>query len=483
MSHQGNARKHEVLCLRAHSLNFKDNKEDLMKLSRFVHTIPVDKDMVALYHSLNIKVIFVSRELINQIEGLNKLDAYSDKLYSAGMVVKSEDEDKNLLDKTIKSLMSLPSPVSVMYLLLTDACNLACDYCFIENQIPEEQSRIFMSTETAKKSIDFFAEAIKRHPDYFEKKKTIIFYGGEPLMNKKVFMEAIKYIAHLKEKGSLPKSLSINMVSNGLFFTSELADFIREKKVNVSISIDGEKIATNLHRRDFYGEPIFDRVMKKIKLLKSKDIPVGISCTINEETIKNQKSTIEFLINEIGVKGLGFNILARGHSIKLREDYETRAAEFIINAYKIFREKGIYEDRIMRKINSFSKQKIHPYDCAAGGGRQLVVAPDGQVGICHGYIGSRKHFVGTVFDNELIVEDTPTYKEWKKRSPITMEKCQSCVALGTCGGGCPCDAEISKGSIWELDERFCVHAKMTIDWIIRDLWLCIKAKAQKPVLV
>jgi len=131
----------------------------------------------------------------------------------------------------------------------------------------------------------------------------------------------------------------------------------------------------------------------------------------------------------------------------------------------------------MRKVNSFSSQKIHPYDCAASGSRQIVIAPDGQVGICHGYIGSRKHFVGTVFDNDLIVEDTLTYKDWKKRSPITMKQCQSCVALGTCGGGCPCDAEISKGSIWELDERFCVHAKMTIDWIIKDLWSRVKDKA------
>jgi len=448
-----------------------------MKLSRFAHVIPVDEDITALYHSLNIKTVFVSSKLLNQIENFDKTDIYGDKLYRSGILVDSSSEDDNLSGKMVESLLSLPSSVSVMYLLLTDACNLACDYCFIENQIPKEQNRIFMSTEIVKKSVDFFTKAINRHPNYFEKKKTIIFYGGEPLMNKNVFMEAVKYITELKHEGVLPKLLSVNLVSNGLFFTSELVDFVSEHKVNVSISIDGDKASTNLHRRDFCGEPVFDRVMGKLKLFKDRNMPVGISCTINEETIKNQKETIEFLISKIGVKGLGFNILARGHSIKLTGSYEKRAAEFIINAYKVFREKGVFEDRIMRKVNSFSSQKIHPYDCAASGSRQIVIAPDGQVGICHGYIGSRKHFVGTVFDNDLIVEDTLTYKDWKKRSPITMKQCQSCVALGTCGGGCPCDAEISKGSIWELDERFCVHAKMTIDWIIKDLWSRVKDKA------
>lgn len=454
-----------------------------MRLSRFVHAIPVSNNIVALYHSLNIKTVFVSSKFLGQVDALDKNNASVVNLCNSGILIESSDEDDNLSDRAIKSLLSLPSSVSVMYLLLTDACNLACDYCFVENQIPKDQNRIFMSVELVKKSVDFFTKAIGRHQKNFENKKTIIFYGGEPLMNKNVFMEAVRYIVDLKREGVLPKLLSINLVSNGLFFTPELADFVREHSVNVSISLDGDEVATNLHRRDFNGEPVFDRVMEKIKLLKSKGISVGISCTINEETIKKQKEIIDFLIDIIGVKSLGFNILARGHSIKLKDNYETRAAEFIINSYKVFREKGIFEDRIMRKINSFSSQKIHPYDCAASGGRQIVVAPDGQVGICHGYIGSRKHFVGTVFDNELIVEETLTYKEWKKRSPIIMEQCQSCVALGICGGGCPCDAEISKGSIWELDERFCIHAKITIDWIIKDLWSFVKNKAEKDLLI
>lgn len=448
-----------------------------MKLSRFAHVIPVDEDVVALYHSLNIKTVFVSRGFLNQIKCLDKNDTNVVKLSHSGILVDSNVADDDLSKKIEDSFISSPSPVSVMYLLLTDACNLACDYCAIENQIPKEQKRLFMSAEVAKKSVDFFIKAINRQPNCFEKKKTIIFYGGEPLMNKNVFVEAIKYITDFKSKGVLPKSLSINMVSNGLFFTPELADFVREYNVNVSISVDGDRVSTDLHRRDFCGEPVFDRVMEKVELLKSRNVPVSVSCTINEETINNQEKTVKFLTDKIGVKSLGFNILARGHSIKLKDDYQAKASEFIINAYKVFREKGVYEDRIMRKINSFSGQKLHPYDCAAGGGRQIVIAPDGQVGICHGYIGSRKYFVGTVFDDNLIVENTPTYKVWKKRTPITMKQCQPCVALGICGGGCPCDAEITKGSILELDERFCVHAKMTIDWIIKDLWSRVKGKA------
>lgn len=48
-------------------------------------------------------------------------------------------------------------------------------------------------------------------------------------------------------------------------------------------------------------------------------------------------------------------------------------------------------------------------------------------------------------------------------------QCKNCPALGICGGGCPFQAEIEKGSIWDLDERFCIHAKLTLEWLIWDL--------------
>jgi len=51
-----------------------------------------------------------------------------------------------------------------------------------------------------------------------------------------------------------------------------------------------------------------------------------------------------------------------------------------------------------------------------------------------------------------------------------MPECHSCEALGVCGGGCPMYAEDLGGSIWSLDKRFCIHAKMTLEWMIWDLY-------------
>ena len=50
-----------------------------------------------------------------------------------------------------------------------------------------------------------------------------------------------------------------------------------------------------------------------------------------------------------------------------------------------------------------------------------------------------------------------------------------CPALGICGGGCPINAmHLRPGNtIHSLDERFCVHSKKTLEFLIKDLYRII----------
>jgi hypothetical protein len=44
----------------------------------------------------------------------------------------------------------------------------------------------------------------------------------------------------------------------------------------------------------------------------------------------------------------------------------------------------------------------------------------------------------------------------------------------TLGGGCALNAKANGKSIWDLDERFCIHAKATLEFLIWDLFEQIK---------
>ena len=158
------------------------------------------------------------------------------------------------------------------------------------------------------------------------------------------------------------------------------------------------------------------------------------------------------------------------------DDYNKKASRFIIEMFKELRQKGVYEDRMMRKVKTFQNSFDAPCpwfsDCGATAGGQIVIAPDGAVGICHGCLWDRKYFVSSVDDDSFDARTNPTYKEWSQLTPINRNECENCAALGICGGGCPINAMNSKkgNTIHSMDERFCIHSKMTLEFLIKDLY-------------
>jgi uncharacterized protein len=96
----------------------------------------------------------------------------------------------------------------------------------------------------------------------------------------------------------------------------------------------------------------------------------------------------------------------------------------------------------------------------------MSISPDGQIGICQGYMGSRKTFANSVFEDQYSPLEDPVFWEWSRRSPLNMEKCFSCSALSTCGGGCPRNADFIHGSIWKIDSAFCHFAQKAQEWMI-----------------
>lgn len=127
---------------------------------------------------------------------------------------------------------------------------------------------------------------------------------------------------------------------------------------------------------------------------------------------------------------------------------------------------------MMRKLDAFTKAQVYYSDCAATAGGQIVIAPNGQVGICHGCLYNKKYFVTDVNDIDFNCIENEAFIEWSQLTPINHEECLDCPALGICGGGCLINAMYLKegNTIHSLDTRFCTHSKMTLDFLIRDLY-------------
>lgn len=293
-----------------------------------------------------------------------------------------------------------------------------------------------------------------------------------------VNFEVLVYIAEmfntLRETESCVKNVELSMVTNGLLLTKERILKLKELGVSIAISVDGFTEEANSMRVDVSGKPVFSRILNVLDECKELDVNVALSVTLSEETIKNTDDILK-LVDKYGIQSFGFNIMMSSDSFVLPESYNEKAAQFIIDEFVELRKRGIYEDRMMRKLKAFSKSQVYFSDCAATAGGQVVIAPNGQVGICHGCLHDKKYFVSNVDDKEFNAIKDENYIEWSQLSPVNHDECLGCPALGICGGGCPINAMYLKpgNTIHSIDERFCVHSKKTLEFLINDLYRII----------
>ena len=460
----------------------------MVALSRFAHSYDLGNS-IALYHSLRMKPVYLKKEkheelarwlassLCCQVEDTpDTIKGEVSELIKYKILTQSTTEDEHVL-KYIQSKIPIPA-VNVCYMILSEQCNLACKYCFLGNNDIHKRELFSlenMTKETAEKALEFFITQIKASGFIQEENKPVlIFYGGEPLMNFPVLEYIADKINKTKKQIDCIKNFEMSVITNGILLDQEKLIRLKELGVGIAISVDGFSEQSNEMRIDKAGNPIFSRLLSVLNECKKLDIDISLSVTLSEETIKDTQHILE-LIDSYGIKGLGFNIMMSDENFVLPQKYNEDAAQFIIDSFIELRKLGIYEDRMMRKLKSFSKAQVYFSDCAATAGSQIVVVPDGSVGICHGCLSDKKYFVTDIYDTTFRASENQTFIEWSQLSPVNRDECLSCPALGICGGGCPINAmHLKKGNtIHSIDERFCAHSIKTLEFLIRDLYRII----------
>lgn len=461
------------------------NKQTVkIRLSRFCYIFEKSgtNNVFCLYHSLGISPIFLSADYFSAFVALQKNAFLVEKfrfllpgkpeenaiflneLREKKFIVDSNYDEKAELKRFQDKYTGKPK-VSLMYLLLTDNCNLNCRYCFVRNQFPAGYKTSVMSAETAKQAVDFFARQLALSG---EKEATVIFYGGEPLMNFEAMRAAIRKIEELHDSQRLPEKVTLSLITNGILVTPEIAEFCREHNVSATVSYDGPLGKSGDERFSEEKETIDAKIKNGLKTFLANGVKTGVSCTLNDANLPHFNEITTWM-SEQGLSNIGFNLVRPIPPFAVSSDYAENAADALIRGYEFLSKRGVYEDRMGRKLDSFAKGIVHQYDCG-GCGQQIVVAPDGAVGVCAGYLGSRKYFPTSVQETNFDHRLDPIFIQWSKRSPLTTEECASCPAIAICGGGCPYSADICRGNLNALDEIFCVHAKKTLEYMIWKLF-------------
>lgn len=456
----------------------------LYRLSDFFHVIRVNQRVTALYNALTFGILFVSTPVAKHLrretggvwdpsdlpiplsEQRTLIRALRNRRLIFPLNKRGDLQDYLRTQKLLRNRGAL-----ILYLLVADGCNLACKYCYIERPKERERPWRLMDLDTAIKAIDTFAGQLDPHLE----EPQIIFYGGEPLLNQPLILAAIDYIQSLKQDGRLPTKTGITLNTNGLLLNDTFLKAIKASGMVISVSLDGEQSIQDAMRPRQGGQGSFDGVIAGIERVKNADVPLGLSITINRHNITRLSEILQWAHDTFGVRSIGFNILVDRTTDLMGMDEQTYAkmvTEELIRSFQLSRTLGVYEDRIMRKVDAFIDGYPYLYDCGAPGA-QMVVTTDAQLLVCQGYDATRQwsvplHEFGSTRQKRI-------WNQWSYRSPLFQRQCYSCVALGLCGGGCPYSAERKHGSVWETDDVFCIHAKGTLNYLIQELYQKMQA--------
>lgn len=119
-----------------------------------------------------------------------------------------------------------PSPerITTLELILTASCNLACGYCY-----QNAKQKKSMDVATLERALDLILGS--REP-----RITILFIGGEALLELPLLRHGVEYVEARRERG---RSVDYQISTNGLLLDAETARFLAKNRFRTQLSHDG----------------------------------------------------------------------------------------------------------------------------------------------------------------------------------------------------------------------------------------------------
>lgn len=333
-------------------------------------------------------------------------------------------------EKEIERRISEDKKIETFFIILTKNCNFRCEYCFVS------QTKERITEDKINKLI-----SIMERFD-IKKKCRIFIYGGEPLLYPDLVKQVITKIRSSKKL----KNCNITICTNGSIYLNSLANFLKKKRVYLSISLDGNHVLNRM-RLTKKGEETYSLVAKNIKKFKAKGIPITISCTINEKNLDYLPQIPLFLKEQFNIKSMGFNFPFGEVNFDI-----DKLAYNLFKSFEVCSKLGIHEDFILRRLYPFLKGEIFMKECNAYG-NQIVIQPNLKLHPCvvQSCVAQTQDLCDYL-DSKCIRD---LLNKWSLRIPLKMAFCKKCIFKYACGGGCAYNSFVKTKNLFLPDEQHC----------------------------
>lgn len=316
-------------------------------------------------------------------------------------------------------------------------CNLSCEYCFYRD-VSEHREHLgfgIMKKDTARVLI----EKALRYAD--GESVAFAFQGGEPTLAGLDYFEFfVKTVNGLNKKNS-PVFYSIQ--TNGTVIDERWAEFLRENRFLVGLSLDGD-FQANKFRRKPDGENAFYTIADTARLLKKHRVDFNILTVLTGYCAEN----IEHIYNYFRFQGFGYlqfiPCLRPFGSDEKSELYMTseQYAEFLIKLFNLYVKDYVRHQYVsIRQFDNWVRLYLgQPTEqCGIQGhcSQQFVSEANGNVYPCDFYC-TDEYFLGNILETDFTeMEHSRTAVNFIKESLAIPERCKECKLYPICrGGGC-----------------------------------------------
>ena len=273
-----------------------------------------------------------------------------------------------------------------------------------------------MSKEVAQAAVDLILKDAG--------KPGVLFYGGEPLLEKTLVRQILSYI---QDKTHMRFAFSIT--TNGVLLDESFIKLLTDSKVSIGLSHDGE--AQDICRPLKSGEGTFNMLDKNIDLLLKYQPYAKVLSVADPRNVENVSQMVSFFRS----KGFRYLHLAVNYANDAgwnTEKIQTLRTEYlrIAQMYLDWTRNGekIYFSSFDMKIASHIKGKGYHGLRQKLNENMFAVAPNGNIFFSSRFIDRPHMAIGNVFDGI----DQVKLDKFKQDAVIAYDCCNDCALIDRC---------------------------------------------------
>ena len=324
------------------------------------------------------------------------------------------------------------------YLMLTEACPLRCEYCYIKDR----DNPAHMSRDT----MDLMMKKVQTKP-------RIIFFGGEPLLG----IDDIKWFTEKYQD-----DVKVFQIVTSTFPRTNFHDLIEnvikpsKRPWELQLSFDGFE---GSERKLVNTDPVAQQVYENILYTLQQGVKLQVRCVINDSNIYYFHDTYcQFKRMSEEYSGLFYADFTLVHETNLESDFPE----------VLKRELGMILDDILTDENPFITAGlasmigsiIEDRKCmACNVGSEIIIRPNGDIYPCTMLSQYSEDFkMGHITDRELNTDIATDVHERPK-------ECDTCDYNKYCFGGCRYERSYL-GNLNEINLGYCEQTKTVVEALL-----------------